>query len=596
MTRLRAAMPRCAPIRVALACALCACVLGPGIAAAATNGPIAYIRTETADGSNPQIWLMGSDGANQGKLTNDNAANFGHPSFSNSGSVIAYSAQGPVSPDIFTMSFSGGSVADLAPDSGPDSSPALSPDGSKIAYSVYDGSDYEIWVRPRAGGAATQLTNNGSGVDDLNPGWSPDGAKLVFSSTRSGSYDIWVMNSSDGSSPVALTNTLSSATAQYIREQFPVWSPDGSTIAYSRMDSNQINDLNSFDIWLMSATGAGAHEATGSSATKDLQAAWSPDGAKIAFVSDRANAGNEIWAMDADGTDPVNLTKTAGPVAEAQPAWGTPQPPSASWTDPTLTSASANLNAKVASSCLSGTWYAEWSQGTELPQAGGTQTASSPTTACAPSAVSVAITGLAPQTTYTARFVVTNSQGTAATNPETFTTPAYVPPSGSGPGDGSGGAPPPPVVPPFAAPLRGTAGDDRLIGTSGPDKLRGFSGNDVLSGLAGDDLLDGGPGRDILLGGPGNDHLLGGPGADDLDGGDGNDRVEGGSGNDVIRGGAGRDSFSGGSGNDILRSADGVAEKVDCGRGRDRIRADWTDRLKGCERVARAGKKPKKKR
>ena len=582
-------------IRRALVVALLMALL-PGIAAAATNGPIAYIRTDTADESDPQIWLMGPDGANQGQLTQDDSANFGHPSFSTAGSIIAYSAQGPSSPDVFTMSFSGTGIADLAPDAAPDSSPALSPDGTKVAYTVYDGSDYEIWVRPRAGGAATQLTNNGSGVDDVNPAWSPDGAKIAFSSTRSGSYDIWTMSSNDGSSPVALTNTLSTQQALYIREQYPAWSPDGSTIAYARMDSNQINDLGKFDIWLMSANGAGPHQAVGSSTSKDIQPTWSPDGAKIAFVSDRANSGNEIWVMDADGSDPVNLTKTAGPIAEAQPAWGQPQPPSAFWVAPTLTSSSAALNAKVASGCLAGTWYAEWSQGTELPTDGGTKTSTSPTTACAPTAVSTAITGLAPQTTYTARFVVTNSNGTAATDPQSFTTPAYVSPTNPNPG--ATPAPTNPIVSPtapFAAPPRGTAGSDRLLGTAGADVLRGFSGDDILSGLAGNDLLDGGPGRDILVGGPGNDRLLGGPGNDDVDGGAGNDVTDGGTGNDIVRGGTGNDHLIGGkggdrlfggSGNDTVDARDGQRDRVDCGSGKsDRVYVDRGDRVSHCERV-----------
>ena len=43
----------------------------------------------------------------------------------------------------------------------------------------------------------------------------------------------------------------------------------------------------------------------------DFAPVWSPDGTRIAFVSDRAGS-YDIWAMDADGANPTRLTTQAG--------------------------------------------------------------------------------------------------------------------------------------------------------------------------------------------------------------------------------------------------------------------------------------------
>lgn len=152
--------------------------------------------------------------------------------------------------------------------------------------------------------------------------------------------------------------------------------------------------------------------------------------------------------------------------------------------------------------------------------------------------------------------------------------PPTWPPHGGPPSDPA----PPPVVLPCATTrrgsdqadvLRGTSGSELLLGLGGKDRLYGLGGNDCLRGGAGDDLLDGGAGNDTLTGGDGRDHLVGGAG------------------HDAISGGAGRDTVSAGSGNDTINAADDVAEAVDCGPGRDTVRADTHDRLKHCERVTR---------
>jgi hypothetical protein len=135
--------------------------------------------------------------------------------------------------------------------------------------------------------------------------------------------------------------------------------------------------------------------------------------------------------------------------------------------------------------------------------------------------------------------------------------------------------------------LRGTAFGDRLVGNDGDDLLKGYDADDCLEGGAGDDVLDGGAGNDRLAGSSGKDRLLGGKGDDRLTAGKGNDRLDGGPGNDTLSPGAGKDTIIGGSGNDTINAVDGVRETVDCGLGKDTVRADRRDRLKHCERVTR---------
>jgi hypothetical protein len=51
--------------------------------------------------------------------------------------------------------------------------------------------------------------------------------------------------------------------------------------------------------------------------------------------------------------------------------------------------------------------------------------------------------------------------------------------------------------------------------------------------------------------------------------------------------GPGKDKLNGGPGNDTITSKDGIAESVNCGSGRDKVKADKKDKLKGCESRAR---------
>ncbi len=150
--------------------------------------------------------------------------------------------------------------------------------------------------------------------------------------------------------------------------------------------------------------------------------------------------------------------------------------------------------------------------------------------------------------------------------------------------------------------VNGGDGNDRVYGGNGNDNVNGGNGNDRLFGDAGNDTLNGGNGNDNVNGGNGNDNASGGNGNDTLNGGRGNDRLRGGSGNDRLVGGAGRDrliggpgrdTLNGGAGNDTIDARDnqktragGKGDKVNCGTGVDRVRANSNDRIsRNCEFV-----------
>jgi Ca2+-binding RTX toxin-like protein len=139
----------------------------------------------------------------------------------------------------------------------------------------------------------------------------------------------------------------------------------------------------------------------------------------------------------------------------------------------------------------------------------------------------------------------------------------------------------------------GTPRGDRLTGTALGDSLFGLQGNDRLKGLPGDDCLFGGTGSDHLSGSKDDDRLVGddsrrGVGGNDrLRGEAGNDMLVGGPGNDRLSGGAGRNRLFGGPGNDLVNGVNDRFDRIDCGRGRDTVRADNRDELRRCERVSR---------
>ena len=139
-------------------------------------------------------------------------------------------------------------------------------------------------------------------------------AQIAFSSNRDGNSEIYVMDT-DGGNQRKLTNNRHG-------DWSPSWSPDGKRIAFvSNRDGHVIDGIPTSDIYVMDADGGNQQNLTNNPG-RDSSPSWSPDGKRIAFHSDRDNDRDhniEIYVMDDDGG---NLQRLTNNLTEDQyPAW-----------------------------------------------------------------------------------------------------------------------------------------------------------------------------------------------------------------------------------------------------------------------------------
>lgn len=118
--------------------------------------------------------------------------------------------------------------------------------------------------------------------------WSPDTRKIVFSSIdKSGNNDLYIYDRD--------TKSLTRLTNDYYDDRDPAWSPDGSKIAFAS-DRNPYGLKNKHNLYLYDvATGGIDHLTYGND--NYLSPAWSKDGRKLAFTCDAGGSQN-IWLMD----------------------------------------------------------------------------------------------------------------------------------------------------------------------------------------------------------------------------------------------------------------------------------------------------------
>ena len=148
--------------------------------------------------------------------------------------------------------------------------------------------------------------------------WSPSGQRIAYffldGVTRS--TDIWYFDISEGPDPVAVTNDNEANNIKRL-----TWSADSEFLAY---DAPQADGEES-DIYRVAVVSGEIINLTEDASTWDASPAWSPDGERIAFVSDRADEGkasDNIWLMDSEGGQLQQLTNSDATFQDdIEPSW-----------------------------------------------------------------------------------------------------------------------------------------------------------------------------------------------------------------------------------------------------------------------------------
>jgi gamma-glutamyltranspeptidase len=163
--------------------------------------------------------------------------------------------------------------------------PAWSPDGRRLAFSYLD----QIWTSTPDGRRGRAL-RDGSIAVERDPAWSPDGRTIAFAADAGKGFDIYT-TSADGKSPLTITNDAAD-------DRWPSWTRDGRLI-FSRRDGLR------WRLFVVPAAGGEASPLFSDTPAEETEREGrvSPDGARVAYVSDRESEDGDVdvWVADLPG-------------------------------------------------------------------------------------------------------------------------------------------------------------------------------------------------------------------------------------------------------------------------------------------------------
>ncbi|MBT4099245.1 MAG: hypothetical protein HOM68_14580 [Gemmatimonadetes bacterium] len=208
---------------------------------------------------------------------------------------LAFSSNAAGTYDIYVVDADGSNESNLTEGLGDEHGPQWSPDGATLIFDSNRVGDWEIMSVPSDGGELTNLSFNPA-LGDMGGRWSPDGEHVVYeprdAQMRS---SLWLVDLTGS------RTELAARTPGHFR-----WSSTGRHLAFDRFEGDLC------DVFVVQADGSNIVNVSRNSGDKCASGhfAWSPDGHRLGFVSNRSGHRN-AYSCDPSGGDQIQLTDTA---------------------------------------------------------------------------------------------------------------------------------------------------------------------------------------------------------------------------------------------------------------------------------------------